>query len=164
MLRFIPVMLVGGLSGLGFAQSPQRAVPRVDSSLAALLAPALFDSLRGAGTRDDVSWVAGDSSTFTALSPVAILRHIHLAPPRDSLLPCPAASHTAAAARPSPAGYHVFLRAVIDTAGVLCVQVMVRCQDFYQGRSRGFAEGLTWEAVHDATGWHVGRLRDHFIT
>jgi hypothetical protein len=143
----------------------RRAAPAPDSTLAALLAPPLFDSLRGAGSRADMLWVAGDARTSVILASVARLRRIHLTPPHDSLLPCPGSTDSTGALLRGPTGYHVFIRTLVDAASTLFVQARVQCRELYRGRRpRGFAEGMTWEATKDARGWHLGRLRDHFIT
>ena len=142
----------------------QQKAPAPDSALAALVARAIFDSLRGGGSSADMLWIAGDSVTFNALAPVAAGRQITLAPPREDVLRCPDSTDEAGVRVREPTGYHVFIATRADSTGRLSVAAWVRCNFVYKGRASGFGEGLGWELVKDARGWRLGAPRGRWIT
>lgn len=140
------------------ADGQATAVPLPDSTLGRLLAPAVFDSLRGGGYRLGMQWIAGDPLTHAALATAATERGLVLRPPQGARPQCPASGGAA-----DGFGYQVYVRVVVDRAGQLFAQASVGCRmgDRTPG---GFAEGMTWEATKTPTGWRLGRRRDHYIT
>lgn len=140
------------------ADGQETAVPLPDSALGLLLAPSVFDSLRGGGYRLGMQWIAGDPQTHAALATAASERGLVLRPPQGAWPQCPASGGAA-----DVFGYRVYVRVVVDSAGQLFAQASAGCRmgDRTPG---GFAEGMTWEATKTPTGWRLGRRRDHYIT
>jgi hypothetical protein len=164
MFRFLMHSVVTCLvAAESLAQAP---LPIPDSALASLVGSSIFDSLRGGGWRPDVQWIAYDSITFRALRPVAALRGIALAAPRDSQLPCPGSTDSLSVPLAGSTAYHVRLRTTRDTTGRLFVQISVRCR-FIHRRSRGrdgFQQGMSWEVTKDESGWHILQPYSRWVT
>ena len=142
----------------------QHNAPAPDSALGALVASAVFDSLRRGGSSADMLWIAGDSVTFNALAHMAAGRRITLAPPRKDGLRCPGSTDGAGVRVREPTGYRVFMLTRGDSTGRLTLGAWVECTFVHRGREGGFAEGLRWEVVKDARGWQLGATRGRWIT
>jgi hypothetical protein len=76
MRSLVLAVSISAATGTAGAQWTTAQVP--DGELGAILAPFVFDSLRGGGMRADSHWIAADSLTFRALGVAAKERRIHL--------------------------------------------------------------------------------------
>ena len=154
---------------LAWTVAAQTAIaPIPDADLGAMLAPWVFDSLRGGGMRADTHWIAADSLTYRALGVRAGNRGIHLEGPRDSLPTCPGSSNATNSALAVSTGYRIEVSFHVDVVGHLIASGRVGCRFIYSGAPpgprSGFSEGVALELVKESGGWRVVKVIDRWIT
>lgn len=128
------------------ADGQATAVPLSDSTLGRLLAPTVFDLLRGGGYRLGMQWIAGDPLTHAALATASSERELVLRPPPGRL-----AAARRPAVRPTPS--RIGSTSASSSMRLGSWSVGFRMSDRTPG---GFAEGNDTGGHKDSDGLALG--------